>query len=66
MGRSRKHGLTVSISPKRGLHVYWTKKPSAYNNCIAEKMRAKRGTFTDRASVKKAFTEAVGECKRGR
>lgn len=64
MSRSRKHGMTVTFTPKRGLRVMWTKRPSAYNRCIGEKMRSK--TFTDRASVKKAFKEAVSECKLGR
>jgi len=57
---SRKNGLTVSISPKRGLHVYWTKDASKYNTCIGDKIRG--GTYANRAAVKAAFESAVASC----
>lgn len=61
MPRSHKHGLMVSISPKRGLHVYFQKTASAYNNCIGDKIRG--GNYASRAAVKAAFKSAVSACK---
>ena len=60
MPRSRKHGLVVSISPKRGLHVYFQKKASAFNNCIGDILR--RGKPANRAAAKEAFSAAVRQC----
>lgn len=61
MPRSRKHGLTVSITGKRGLHVYFTKKASAYNNCIGDRLRG--GKPAGREQAKSAFRTAVSGCK---
>ena len=41
--------------------IRFTKKPSRYNNCIGDELRG--GKYTDRASVKSAFTKAVASCK---
>lgn len=41
--------------------IRFTKKPSRYNNCIGDEMRGK--PYTNRASVKTAFTKAVAGCK---
>ena len=61
MPRSRKHGLVVSITAKRGLHVYFQKKASGYNQCIGDKLRG--GSYTSRAAVRAAFKSAVAACK---
>jgi len=61
MPRSHKHGLMVSITQKRGLHVYFQKKASRYNNCIGDKMRG--GSYSNRDAVKAAFKSAVQSCR---
>jgi len=62
MPRSHKHGLMVSITPKRGLHVYFQKRASGFNMCIGDKLR--HGKYTNREDVRKAFKGAVGACKK--
>lgn len=61
MPRSHKHGLMVSITPKRGLHVYFQKRASGYNMCIGDAIRGKK--FASRKAVRDAFTAAVAGCK---
>jgi len=61
MPRSHKHGLMVSITSKRGLHVYFQKRASGFNMCIGEKIRG--GSYASRAAVRAAFTSAVASCK---
>jgi len=51
----------VSITQKRGLHVYFQKKASRYNNCIGDKMRG--GSYSNRDAVKAAFKSAVQSCR---
>jgi hypothetical protein len=51
----------VSITPKRGLHVYFQKRASGFNMCIGEKLRNQK--FSSRAAVRSAFTSAVAGCK---
>lgn len=60
MARSHKNGLMVSISPKRGLHVYFQKKASGYNHCIGDAMRHKAGG--SRESVRSSFSAAASSC----
>ena len=60
MPRSHRHGLMVSITPKRGLHVYFQKKASRFNACIGEALRHGHGS---RESIKSAFKSAVNKCK---
>jgi len=57
---SRKWGLVVGISPKRGLHVYFRKKASAFNQCVGDKLRGKTGT---RAQIRSNFAAAARACK---
>ena len=65
-------GSAEKIAPKgdqpaytRGRHNWQTSsKLTSYRACVAEKMSGK--TFADRASVKKAFTEAAKACKGSR
>jgi len=59
--RSHKHGLMVSITPKRGLHVYFQKKASGYNMCIGDRLRG--GRPGSRGAARSAFTSAVSGCK---
>ena len=59
--RSHKSGLMVSITGKRGLHVYFQKKASRFNNCIGDKLR--HGNYSNRESVRSAFKTAVAGCK---
>lgn len=61
---SRKHGLVVSLTDKRGLHVQFRKKPSERNRCIgdyAKKQLGPKGTNT-RAQVSAAFKAGVAAC----
>jgi hypothetical protein len=58
--RSHKHGLMVSMTPKRGLHVYFQKKASGFNECIGKAIRGKK--FPSRQAVRDAFTSAVAGC----
>lgn len=58
--RSHKHGLMVSITPKRGLHVYFQKRASGYNRCIGDKVRGATG---NREAIRSAFKSAVAACK---
>jgi len=51
----------VSITPKRGLHVYFQKKASGFNMCIGDKLRG--GSYANRAAVRAAFKSAVAACK---
>ena len=62
--RSHKHGLMVSISDKRGLHVYFRKKASGYNNCVGESIRksGKAGKGAGREAVRAKFRAAVATC----
>jgi len=58
--RSHKHGLMVSVTPKRGLHVYFQKKPSAFNECVGNTLRgAKSGS---RANARDHFGKAAFHC----
>ena len=57
---SHKHGLMVNITNKRGLHVYFTKKASGRNLCIADAMRGKGGS---RTAIRQAFAAAAKSCK---
>lgn len=57
---SHKHGLVVSMTNKRGLHVYFTKKASERNRCIGEKMRGQHGSGS---SIRAAFKAAASSCK---
>lgn len=52
----------VSITPKRGLHVYFQKKASGFNMCIGDKMR--HGDYANREAVRGAFKAAVSACKK--
>ncbi|TSA56167.1 hypothetical protein D4R42_04080 [bacterium] len=61
MPRSHKHGLMVSITPKRGLHVYFQKKASGFNMCIGDAIRG--GSYASRKAVRDAFKAAVSKCK---
>lgn len=62
MPRSHKHGLTVSITPKRGLHVYFQKRASGFNQCIGDKLR--HGKYADREAVRAGFKSAVAACRK--
>lgn len=41
--------------------IRFTKKPSAYNNCIGDEMRG--GKYANRKAVKDGFKDAVKACK---
>ena len=56
---SHKHGLGVSITAKRGLHVFFHKKTSGFNECVAKKMRGAKG---DRQSIRNQFSSAAKGC----
>lgn len=58
---SRKHGLMVNITDKRGLHVYFRKKASGFNQCIGDKLRGQK--HSSRASVRSAFKSAAASCR---
>ncbi len=62
MPRSHRHGLMVSITPKRGLHVYFQKRASGFNQCIGSKLRGGHG---NREARKAAFKGAVQQCRGG-
>ncbi|MCZ7404256.1 MAG: hypothetical protein O8C67_04905 [Candidatus Methanoperedens sp.] len=65
--RSHKGGLMVSITGKRGLHVYFQKRASAYNRCIGDAVRKNPGSVgkgSGRAARITAFTSGVDHCKR--
>ena len=62
--RSHKHGLMVSLTPKRGLHVYFQKRASGYNMCIGDELRGRGGgPGSGRAEQRGKFTKAVATCK---
>jgi len=64
-------GSAEKIEPKgdqpaytRGRHNWQTSgRLHAYRACVASKMSGE--TFSDRAAVRKAFTEAAHECSKG-
>jgi len=58
--RSHKHGLMVSVTPKRGLHVYFQKRASGFNECVGDQMRGKK--YKTRADVRNSFSSAVATC----
>jgi len=60
---SHKHGLGVSISPKRGLHVFFAKKASQFNRCIADACRTGKGRGGSKNDVITRFEGAVSRCK---
>lgn len=63
--RSHKGGLMVSVTGKRGLHVYFQKRASGYNECIANQLRHKGGgKGSGRAAQRTKFTSAVSGCKK--
>lgn len=65
--RSHKSGLMVSMTGKRGLHVYFQKRASGYNQCISEQIRKAPGPLgkgTGRAARRTAFTAGVDHCKK--
>jgi hypothetical protein len=64
MPRSHRHGLMVSITPKRGLHVYFQKRASGYNQCVGAGVRSAgvRGKGIGRQAVRSAFKQAVQKC----
>lgn len=65
--RSHKGSLMVSITGKRGLHVYFQKKASQYNECIANQLRNKGGgKGSTRKAQRDKFTSAVAGCKGSR
>jgi len=41
--------------------IRFTKKPSAYNNCIGDELRGE--SYKSRKDVKEAFRDAVKACK---
>jgi hypothetical protein len=51
----------VSITSKRGLHVYFQKRASGFNMCVGEHIRGKK--YSNRAEVRNAFKGAVQACK---
>ncbi|MDP2158917.1 MAG: hypothetical protein Q8K02_00405, partial [Flavobacterium sp.] len=55
-----KNGLVVNITPKRGLHVYFQKKASGFNQCIGDALRHKAGG--SRESVRNSFSAAASSC----
>ena len=50
-------GIKLTLG-KRG--IVFTKKPSAYNNCIGDEMRG--GKYANRKAVKDGFRKAVAAC----
>ncbi len=54
---SHKHGLGVSITDERGLHVFFKKKQSEYNRCIGAALRGKGG------NMRQNFRSAVASCR---
>lgn len=59
MARSHKNGLMVSMTAKRGLHVYFQKRASTRNQCIGSKLRGQHGNKASRIA---AFKAAVAAC----
>lgn len=57
---SHKNGLTVSMTDKRGLHVYFRKRASGFNHCVGSKLRGGHG---NREARKAAFKSAVQSCR---
>lgn len=61
--RSHKGGLMVSLSPQRGPHLYFQKRPSGYNQCVATELRGKGGgKGSTRKAQRDKFTTAVSGC----
>lgn len=59
--RSHKGGLMVSMSPKRGPHIYFQKRASGFNMCIGDRLR--NGSPGTREAARQAFKSAVSGCK---
>jgi len=57
---SHKHGLGVSITAKRGLHVFFAKKSSMRNMCIGAKLRGQKGG--GQPGVRGRFISAAKSC----
>lgn len=64
--RSHQGLLMVSVTGKRGLHVYFKKKASGRNLCIANKLRKQGGgKGSGRAKIRGLFKTAVTQCPAG-
>ena len=57
---SHKNGLGVSITDKRGLHVFFGKKKTDFNICVGKALRGKGG------NMRANFRAAVQSCKGSR
>jgi len=62
--KSTKRGMGASITPVLGPHIFFRKKPSAYNICIGNKLKGKK--TSSRKAQKKAFKSAVAYCKKAK
>jgi hypothetical protein len=58
---SHKHGLGVSITDRRGLHVFFRKNPTNFNICVGDHMKGVKAK--GKSAIRTEFIKAVGACK---